>query len=400
MLDTPPFDEAPFLDVADPTLSLRGPEARAARARSWYARTPYGIAILRHAEMGKLLVHESLRQGSHNWPALNGVEEGLFARWWGTSILVTEGDDHWRLRRLVNPAFSPKVIATLMPEFERIATDLIDGFAEARACDFMHDFADPYASRILCLLLGLPESDAAEILRLSSTMGLALGVNFKANEAEIEAATQGLYAFIGAVLEERRARPGEDILSRMAAATEDGDRLSEEELLNLAVMLAFAGVDTTRNQLGLGISMFADHPQQWEALAADPGLDMAAAQEVMRMRPTITWVTREAVEEFEFQGLTIPKGTVLHLYSESAGTDPAVFDDAPFDITARRARNYGFGGGIHHCLGHLVAKNDMAVAYRLLSQRLGPPRLTGSGEWLADSGNTGPISLPVAFAPR
>lgn len=397
MLDTLPLDQAPFLDVANPAFSLRGPEARAARDTSWYARTPYGLAILRHAEMGKLLVHDSLIQGSHAWPAHNGVTDGLFAHWWGTSILVTEGDDHWRLRRLVNPAFSPKVIRALMPEFERISDDLIDGFIDQGRCDFMEDFADPYASRILCLLLGLPESAAPEILRLSSTMGLALGVRFKENEAEIEAATQGLYDFIGAFLDDRRKSPGTDILSLMASATEDGDRLSEEELINLAVMLAFAGVDTTRNQLGLGIAMFAEHPAQWEALAADPDLDMAAALEVMRMRPTITWVTREAIEDFEFQGLSIAKGTTVHLYSESAGTDPKIFDDAPFNITAQRSRNYGFGGGIHHCLGHLVAKNDMAVAYRVLSARIGPPRRLEGATWLADSGNTGAISLPIEF---
>lgn len=400
MFDTLPLDQAPFLDVADPAFSLRGKAAREARARCWYARTPYGLAVLRHAEMGKLLVHESLRQGSHAWPAHNDVTEGLFAEWWGTSILVTEGEDHWRLRRLVNPAFSPKVIQAMMPEFERITQDLADRFVARGECDFMAEFADPYASRILCILLGLPESDAPEILRLSSTMGLALGVNFKAHEAEIEAATQGLYDFIGAILSERRENPGEDILSLMAAATEDGDRLTEPELMNLAVMLAFAGVDTTRNQLGLGLATFAAHPAQWEALAADPRLDMAAAQEVMRMRPTITWVSREAVENFEFQGLEIAAGTTVHLFSESAGTDPGVFDDVPFDITAKRARNYGFGGGIHHCLGHLVAKNDMAVAYRLLSQCMGPPRLLDGATWLADSGNTGPITLPIEFDAR
>lgn len=399
-LETPLMEDAPYLDVADPSFSLRGPEARAARARSWYARTPYGLAVIRHAEMGKLLVHESLRQGSHAWPAHNDVTQGLFSDWWSNSILVTEGADHWRLRKLVNPAFSPKVIRALMPEFERITHDLIDGFIDKGRCDFMTDFADPYASRILCLLLGLPEREAPEILRLSATMGIALGVNFKRHEAEIEAATQGLYAYIGAVLDDRRRSPGHDILSLMASATEDGDRLTEDELLNLAAMLAFAGVDTTRNQLGLGISMFARHRGMWEALAADPSLDMAAAQEVMRMRPTITWVSREAVEDFEFQGLKISAGTTLHLYSESAGTDPAVFDDASFDITAKRPRNYGFGGGIHHCLGHLVAKNDMAVAYRLLSQRITCPECLDGATWLADSGNTGPISLPIAFEAR
>ncbi|MEM8553696.1 MAG: cytochrome P450 [Pseudomonadota bacterium] len=399
-LDTLPLESAPFLDVADPAFSLRGPEARAARDKSWYARTPYGIAVLRHAEMGKLLVHESLRQGSHAWPAHNGVTDGLFAEWWGSSILVTEGDDHWRLRKLVNPAFSPKILRALMPEFERISNELLDDFIDAGTCDFMKDFADPYASRILCLLMGLPESAAPTILDLSSTMGIALGVNFKKHEAEIEAATQALYDYVGSFIDDRRQNPGDDILSAMAAATEDGDRLSEAELMNLAVMLAFAGVDTTRNQLGLGISMFSEHPDQWEALAADKSLDMAAAQEVMRMRPTITWVTREATEDFEFQGLDIAKGTTVHLYSESAGTDPSVFETAPFDIAAKRSRNYGFGGGIHHCLGHMVAKNDMAVAYRVLSARIKAPRMLDGSTWLADSGNTGPISLPIEFEAR
>ena len=394
------LDDAPFLDVANPAFSLRSEPVRKAREASWFARTPYGLAVLRHKEMGELLTHKALIQGSQNWPELNGVTEGVFHDWWNRSILVTEGEDHWRLRRLVNPAFSPKGVKALMPEFERIAHDLADGFIARGACDFMAEFADPYAARVLCLLLGLPEDRAPFILRTSATMGLALGVTFPQVADQVEAATIELGDYIGEVLAERRDNPGEDILSIMVQATADGDRLTPEELHNLAMMLAFAGVDTTRNQLGLGISMFMDHPDQWEALAADPSLDMAAATEVMRMRPTITWVTREAIETFEYRGVTIPKGTVIHLYSESAGTDPAAMGDAPFDITAKRARNYGFGGGIHHCLGNLVARNDMAVAYRVLSARMGAPRLAGEATWLADSGNTGPISLPIAFEAR
>jgi len=264
----------------------------------------------------------------------------------------------------------------------------------------MAEFADPYAARVLCLLLGLPESEAPFILRTSATMGLALGVNFPNLVSEIEAATVELGDYISEVLTKRETDPGEDILSIMVQAREEGDRLSHEELWNLALMLAFAGVDTTRNQLGLGMSMFAAHPAQWQALAADPSLDMAAATEVMRMRPTITWVSREAIEDFEYGGITIPKGTVLHLYSESAGTDPQVMGEAAFDITAKRARNFGFGGGVHHCLGNLVARNDMAVAYRVLSARMGAPVVGEGARWLADSGNTGPISLPITFSAR
>ena len=394
------FPDAPFLDVANPAFSLRSEPVREARAQSWYARTPYGLAVLRHKEMGELLTHKSLIQGSHAWPALNGVTSGTFADWWNSSILVTEGDDHWRLRRLVNPAFSPKVVKALMPEFERIANDLADGFIESGSCDFMAEFADPYAARVLCLLLGLPETEAPFILRTSATMGLALGVNFPDLVDEIEAATVELGDYISEVLKARETDPGDDILSTLVQVRAEGDRLSHDELWNIALMLAFAGVDTTRNQLGLGMSMFAAHPEQWETLAADPSLDMAAATEVMRMRPTITWVSREATEDFEYGGVTIPQGTVLHLYSESAGTDPQVMGEAPFDITAKRARNYGFGGGIHHCLGNLVARNDMAVAYRVLSARMGPPVVGEGATWLADSGNTGPISLPITFTAR
>ena len=392
--------DAPFLDAASPAFSIRSDEVRRARAQSWFARTPSGLAVLRHREVGELLNHPGLIQGSHNWPAMNGVPDGLFADWWCKTILVTEGADHWRLRRLVNPAFSPQAVKALMPEFERISTELADGFVDRGHCDFMADFADPYAARVLCLLLGLPEDEAGFILTNAADMGLALGVTYRARIDRIEAATRALSDHVTAVLAERRQRPGDDILSRMVQASDGGDRLSPDELHNLALMLIFAGVDTTRNQLGLGIAMFIDHPAQWEALAANPALDMAAATEVMRMRPTITWVTRLAIRDVDYGGITIPEGTVLHLYSESAGTDPEVFGAAPFDITVPRARNYGFGGGIHHCLGNIVARNDMAVAYRILSARIGPPRAAGAASWLADSGNTGPITLPIAFDRR
>ena len=392
--------DAAFLDLADPARSVRAPEVRAARAADWYARTPYGLAILRHKEMGQLLVHPSLRQGSHAWAAHCGVHDGLFAKWWGSSILVTEGADHYRLRRVVNPAFSPKAVRALMPAFEAITQDLIDGFIAKGRCDFMAEFADPYAGRVLCVLLGLPQTRAGEVLRLAADMGLGLGVTYKARQAEIDAASEAMYALVAEALAVRRNTPGDDLLTHLIRATDGEDRLSDEELLSLGVMLVFAGVDTTRNQLGRGLELFVAHPDQWELLAGTPKLDMTAAIECMRLRPTITWVTREAVEDFTFQGLDIAQGTTLHLLSESAGSDPAVYGDAPFDITAKRERNYGFGGGIHVCLGQMVAKNDMAVAYRLLSQRMTGLRLDGVPEYLPDSGNTGPVSLPIAFERR
>lgn len=395
MSDT--IDAAPFIDLADPALSIRSVAVKAARAQSWYARTPYGIAVLRYADMRNLLLHRSLRQGSHAWAEHNDVT-GLFADWWARSILVQEGEVHARLRRLVNPAFSPRLVEAMRPTFERLASELADDFAKRGSCDFMAEFADPYASRVLCFLLGLPLEEAGHLLRLSADMGLALGVAFKQHEARVNAATEGMFAYADALVANRRSAPGGDFMSALVAASADNDRLSDDELRDMIVMLIFAGIDTTRNQLGLGLATFLDHPDQWQLLAAQPQLASKAVEEIMRMRPTITWVTREAVRDFDYNGVTIRKGTTLHLLSEAAGTDLEAFPP-DFDITAERPRHFGFGGGIHHCLGHAVARSDIAVALTVLPPRMRNLRPDGDGAWLPDSGNTGPISLPVRFDP-
>jgi cytochrome P450 len=180
-------------------------------------------------------------------------------------------------------------------------------------------------------------------------------------------------------------------------AQQKEDRLSADELRVSVVLLIFGGMDTTRNQLGLALQSFIAHPEQWRLLAARPELGRAAVEEVMRVNPTITWVTREACEEFEFQGLRIPRGITLHLFTEAAGTDPLTYGEADFDITAKRPRHFGFGAGVHRCIGHFVARTDMGEALPMLARRLRNPRLDGEARSLPPSGNTGPIELPVAF---
>lgn len=389
------LEGVPFLNLADPTLSTRSKTVKDARANSWYARTPYGIAVLRYDDMRNLLLHKQLRQGSHAWPAHNDVT-GIFADWWARTILVMEGEDHTRLRRLVNPAFAPKVVAGLKDAFIGLATELADEFTGKGHCDFMAEFADPYAARVLCHILGLPKAEADHVLRLSADMGLALGVAFKENEDRINKATEGMYEYADELVKHRKTAPGSDFMSALVAASEDGERLTNDELRDTILMLVFAGIDTTRNQLGLTMATFLEHPDQWELLAEKPELAAKAVEEVMRVRPTITWVTREAIEDFEYNGVKIKKGTTLHLLSEAAGTDPEIFPPG-FDITAERQRHFGFGGGPHHCLGHAIARSDMTVALSILPGRMHNIRANGPATYLPDSGNTGPISLPVAF---
>ncbi|WP_037067113.1 cytochrome P450 [Pseudonocardia acaciae] len=386
-----------YFDVADPAFSVQSEAVRAARERGWYARTNYGLAVLRHREVNALLKDRRLVQGSARWPERNGVDGGPFAHWWSNTLLNLEGEDHDRIRRLLTPAFSPKLIKELTPRFQALADELVDAFAPAGRCEFIADFAEPYAARVLAIMLGIPESEWRTMSAWSGDIGLALGVTIQRDIGRVHAALAGLQGYADALIADRIQRPGDDFVSRLVLAQRDDDRLTEAELRNAIVLLIFGGMDTTRNQLGLAMRTFLAHPGQWRLLAERPELGRAAVEEVMRVNPTTTWITREAAQDIEFQGVRIAEGTTVHLFAESAGTDPDAVPDPEFDITVKRPPHFAFGGGAHYCIGHAVARGDMSVALPLLARRLPEPRLDGAPEALPMSGNTGFVSLPLAF---
>ena len=430
----------PFFDIADPAFSVTSAQVRQAREAGWYARTSYGLAVLRYDQVSRLIRHPDLRQGSRLWPAHHGITSGPFADWWASWVLNMEGEEHHRLRRLLNPAFSRRIVEPLRPRFSALAAELVDGFAEPGRCEFMAEFAEPYAARVIAILLGIAEQEWPTIAAESAAVGLAMGVRIREHLPRIEAALAALYSYADALIADRQRSPRDDFVTCLvqAQAGEPGETgqpgetgLTAAELRDSLVLLIFGGFDTTRNQLGLAMQSFLDHPGQWRLLAERPELGPAAVEEVMRVRPTTTWVTREATADFTFDGLAIKAGTTIHLFCESAGTDagdasqagtgpgdaseagtgPGDAGDAGsgaagsgaaagFDITAGERRpHFGFGGGIHYCLGHYVARTDMCEALTVLARRLREPRPAGPAAWLPDSGNTGPVRLPIAFVP-
>ena len=286
-----------------------------------------------------------------------------------------------------------------MPRFQALANELIDVFHGSGECEFVSQFAEPYAARVIAIMLGIPEEEWRTIAAWSSEIGLALGVTVAEDLPRIEAALQGLYGYADALIADRRANPRDDFVTRLVEAEREGERLNHEELRNSLVLLVFGGMDTTRNQLGLAMQTFMCHPDQWRLLAERPDLGSKAVEEVMRVNPTVTWVTREALEDFTFEGLDIDQGTTVHLYSGSSGTDPRAMSDPAFDLLSDQPPHFGFGGGVHHCLGHFVARSDMSQALPLLARRLRDPQIGGEASWLPDSGNTGPVTLPLDFTP-
>jgi cytochrome P450 len=393
------MSDVAYLDLANPAFDITSPVVHAAREQHWYARTPYGWAVLRYAEATALLKDRRFQQGNARWPAQNGVLDGPFVQWWGETLLSLEGTNHLRLRKLLGPAFRSRTIEAMRPQFQALAAQLIDGFAPRGQCEFIAEFAEPYAARILCLLLGLPDAEWPQVAHWADDLGKSFGIRLREDLPRIEAALAGLTGYVDEVIEERQTRPADDLVSTLVQAHEATDALSRRELSVAVVFLAFAGMETTRNQLGLALQTFLRHPEQWALLAARPELGSAAVEEVMRVNPTVTWVTREAIEPVDLDGLRVPAGGIVQVLSHAAGTDPrAMGDDPGFDITdPNRPVHVGFGGGVHHCLGHFVARTDMSVALPLLARRMPDIQADGPGEWLPVSGNTGAICFPLRF---
>lgn len=400
-------DQVPYLDIASPEFAMNSEAVRSARAQNWYARTNYGFGVLRYQEVTELLKHKSLNQGSAQWPDHHGVHSGIFYEWWEKNLLVLEGTEHDRIRRLLNPAFSPGVARKLEPAFTEIADELIADMIAKRErgeqVEFVADFSEPFATRALCAMMGLPHEHWQFIASRANTVGHALSVTIREDIERIDAAVQELYDFVDRLIEERKDEPGDDMVSNLLAVSQgDGDSLSDKELRNALVLMLFGGMDTTRNQLGLILQTFMRNPEQWDLLAQRPKeLTRPALEEGLRVNPTTRWVTREANEDFEFKGLTIEKGTTVHLFTQASGTDPEAFPDPDINIeVSGRKQHHTFGGGVHKCIGHFIARADMSVALPLLAQAITDVTCPGGDEWLPDSGNHGPIALPINFTVR
>ncbi|MEM9043056.1 MAG: cytochrome P450 [Pseudomonadota bacterium] len=386
------MSDTPFLDLSNPDFSTRSPEVLAARNAGWYARTPYGIAVLRHREAGLLLRDRRLRQGSHAWPQYMGLR-GAFARFWTNSVIAQEGADHKRLRAVFQGAIKPEAIEAMVPTFHSVADDIINSWDGRVAIEFMSEFATRFAGQAICTMLGLPRTEWHRIAEDASCLGLAMGVDAKSHEGEVNAATERLYLLAEELV--ALADAGRDgFVTRVVAQEVD---LSREELLNLIVIAIFGGVDTTRAQLGLGMALFAANPEQWSLLRERPDLIPAAIEETIRMRPTTTWSTREALESFVFAGLAIAEGETIHILAHATARDPQICSDETFSAEAARKMHFGFGGGAHHCLGAAVARADIAAALRVMTQRIAAFATSETPLFLPETGNTSPVKLPLTL---
>ena len=380
-------DTLPFLDLSDPQFSTRSQQVVAARNAGWCARTPYGYAVLRHREAGRLLRDRRFRQGSHAWPDTVGLT-GSFASFWKRSVISLEGEQHAALRRLAQDALAQDHVLALEPEFAGSAETLCDGLRASGSFDLVHGFTEPFAGLAIAALLGLPHHQAAGLAADATCLGLAMGPEAANHESQVNAAADRLTGLASRLID---APPPDSFVARLKR---DGSK-DRQTLVDLTVIAIFGGIDTTRAQLAFAAHLFARHPEQWAWLRENRQAVPAAIDEVIRMRPTTTWVTREALEDVTLDDVTIARGETLHILVHASATDPETGHDGSFDIRARRKAHFGFGGGAHHCLGQLVARTDMAAALNVWLRRWESIELVGEPVFSPDSGNTSPLQLPV-----
>lgn len=397
--------DLPVLPALDASVSIAEEDAMLAElAREhWIARSTFGYALLRYEDVRAVLRDKRWHSAAGRIAEMYGLADSDFGRRRRISILSAEGDEHTRLRRLVGQAFSPRSADRLRPFMRQVIDRLVDPVAPTGRADVAVDICEPYPIPIICALLGAPESDWQLFSRWAADVLRVFDGNLTEDLPTIMRAQDELDAYTRQLIEQRRSVPADDLLTDLIAAEEAGDRLSTDELVMMVEAVLVGGTDTTRNQLGCAVALFAAHPDQWALLAEQPELAPRAVEEAMRAFGAVRGTGRFASTDIEYRGVRFPADTFVSPVMASANRDPSVFPDPDrFDITREPGDrpHLTFGAGIHYCLGAALARAELQEALPILARRLPDLRLDGAPTWKpATAGIFGAEHLPVAFTP-
>ncbi len=371
----------------------------AARSRHWLARTPLGYAVTRYEDAAAILRDRRFHNALSLLPQMHGIE-GTYLEDRRPSILGMEGDEHTRLRRLVNPAFTPASADVLRPFMRSVIGELIDRVAPTGRCEFVADVCEPYPIPIICELLGAPREDWQLFSQWATDIFRIFNQNLAEDLPVIQRASEALEAYVHALIDRRRSEPSDDLLSRLIAIEEAGDRLDTDELVMLAEAVLMAGTDTTRNQLGCCIALLTAHPDQWSIFVGRPELAPRVVEETMRYLGAVQATIRVTSEDIEYRDVLFPRGTLIGVSLAGANRDPATYDEPDrFDVSREPSvQQMTFGSGIHRCLGAPLARAELHEALVLVAERLPGLELDGTIEWKPETfGIWGPASLPLRW---
>jgi cytochrome P450 len=396
-------------DLELPELDFFSPELRGERfhetmgelsAAGWLATSAIGYFVLDREAAAFFLRTRAATFPGMKIAEMFEVPEGPLLEQMRRNILHINGDDHRRLRNLVNPAFTPRAADRWRPAMRDFLERLWEPLAETGRCEFVGTFAKPYPSLTIATVMGAPLEDAPKLYEWSNLIQRQFDGPSLMNEREaIERACAEFYEWAGELIERRRADPADDLISTLIAAEQEGDRLSDVECMNLVLNVLVGGVDTTQSQLAHAVRLFAAHPDQWRLLAERAELAPAAVEEVVRYEPITPFTARLLHEEVEYRGVTFPAGTVVMVCAFTGNRDGVDGEPGEFDITADRgdAKPLTFGAGIHYCLGANLARAELQEALAFLPARMPGLALDGEAELGTVHGIYGIDSLPIRW---
>ncbi len=396
--------ELPELTYPDP--ELRGERfhevMRELREQGWAAGSNIGwLFVLDHDAANFFLRSHSVEFPSKTVAAAFGITEGPLADAIAENLISVEGADHRRLRNLVNPAFKPGEADRRRPLMREHLAELWAGPEAAGECEFSGAVARHYPSLMVAELVGAPAEDALRLYDWAVWFQRQFDPEAIVSMRDgIEAAIVEFHSYATDLIEARRDDPRDDLISMLLTATHDGDRLSENECLNLVMNVIAGGIDTTAAQLAHAVRLFAEHPEQWQLLRSNPELAGAAVDEVLRFEPVTAFTARMTLEEVAYRDVLVPAQTVVMISTHAANRDPALISNPDvFDIAADRGKVkvMTFGAGIHNCLGMNLAKAELQEALGFFAERVESWELAGEPGFGTVAGVYDQTELPVRF---
>lgn len=340
------------------------------RSQNWIGKTSFGYSVVTHEDSISLLRERRLHQASQLVGKLiAGTGTALDQLDDSNGILSAEGEDHNRLRRLVARPFSAKAIDELRPFMRDYVQNVLGKVHESgdtASFEFQAAFNE-YPIAVICHQVGVAEKDWDLFSYWADLLFIRWSPLIIGREQEFVDAMGDFRSYCLNLIEERRANLGNDLLSALIQVEEEGDRLSTDELVGLVQGMIAAGTDTTRNQLGIMISLLAERPETWSQLRNDKELIANTVEESLRYVNPIRTVIRQVAEEFEYRDVIFSPGQLITFSLSSANRDASEFDTADdFDVTRSDARNHlTFSSGIHHCLGAALARAELQEALQV-----------------------------------
>jgi len=383
--------ERPFAFFAEPVIPMLEPG-------------PGYHAVTRYADLDAISSQPAVFCSGQGAVSITDVPADL-NEFYG-SLISMDDPRHAKIRRIVSKVFTPRMLEQLMDSVQLVVEDVLDA-ARRKAedgdgsIDVVADIAAPIPLRIICDLMGVPESDRALVLAQSNIV-------LSGGDPElIEDQDDPLTAFLEAgmalagVMErmaaERAERPTDDLTTALVRSEVDGERLTSAELASFFILLLVAGNETTRNAITHGVLALSEHPEQRARWVADPSLTRTAVEEIVRWASPVTWMRRTATQDGELNGHRFRAGDKFLLFYGAANRDPAVFADPHvFDLGRDPNPHVGFGGhGPHFCLGAHLARRELSVTFRALFDRLPDLEVTGEPDRLRSSFVNGIKRLPA-----